>query len=97
MLEKALKVAGLKVPDDMSLIGFDDNSLSEYLDLTTLSHPIYGMCVLVAKIMLRELGCLEEFPKMKFNFDTKVETKNDKVHIALIPKMIFRKSVKKLG
>ena len=55
------------------------------------------MGVLGARIMLKELGCLEEFPKMKFNFEMKVESKNDKVHIALIPKMIFRKSVKKLG
>jgi len=95
--EKALKEAGLKVPNDVSLIGFDDNPLSEYLDLTTFSQPIYDMGVLGAKIMLRELGCLEEFPKMKLNFDTKVESKNDKMHITLIPKMIFRKSVKKLG
>ena len=95
--EKALKETGLKVPNDVSLIGFDDSPLAEYLDLTTFSQPIYDMGVLGAKIMLRELGCLEEFPKMKFNFDTKVESKNDKMHITLIPKMIFRKSVKKLG
>lgn len=94
--EKALKEAGLKVPIDVSLIGFDDNPLSEYLDLTTFSQPIYDMGVLGAKIMLRELGCLEEFPKTKLNFDTKVESKNDKMHIILIPKMVFRKSVKKL-
>jgi len=94
--EKALKEAGLDVPNDVSLIGFDDSPLSEYLDLTTFSQPIYDMGVLGAKMMLRELGCLKEFPKMKSSFDTKVENKNDKMHIALIPKMIFRKSVKKL-
>ena len=95
--EKALKEAGLKVSNDVSLIGFDDKPLAEYLDLTTFSQPVYDMGVLGARIILKELGYLEEFLKMKFNFDTKVETKNDKVHIALIPKMIFRKSVKKLG
>jgi len=95
--EKALKEAGLKVPNDVSLIGFDDKPLAEYLDLTTFSQPIYDMGVLGANIILKELGYLEEFPKMKFNFKIQVERKNDKVHIALIPKMIFRKSVKKLG
>ncbi|PKP57938.1 catabolite control protein A [Candidatus Atribacteria bacterium HGW-Atribacteria-1] len=95
--EKVLKEAGLRVPDDISLIGFDNKPLAEYLDLTTFSQPIYDMGVLGANIILKELGYLEEFPKMKFNFEMKVENKNNKVHIALIPKMIFRKSVKKLG
>lgn len=95
--EKALKEAGLRVPNDVSLIGFDNKPLAEYLDLTTFLQPIYDMGILGARIMLRELGCLEEFPKMKFNFEMKVKSKNDKVHIALIPKMIFRKSVRKLG
>lgn len=94
--EKVLKEAGLRVPDDISLIGFDNKPLAEYLDLTTFSQPIYDMGVLGANIILKELGYLEEFPKMKLNFDTKVENKNDKMQIILIPKMIFRKSVKKL-
>jgi LacI family transcriptional regulator len=94
--KKALEEAGLNVPNDVSLIGFDNKPLVEYLDLTTFSQPIYDTGVLGAKIILKELGYLEEFPKMKFNFGMKIESKNDKVHITLIPKMIFRKSVKKL-
>jgi len=94
--EKALKEAGLNVPNDVSLVGFDNKPLAEYLDLTTFSQPVYDMGVLGARIILKELGYLEEFLKMKFNFEIKVKSKNDKVHITLIPKMIFRKSVKKL-
>lgn len=40
---KALREAGLRVPDDVALVGFDDIRTSAYVGLTTLSQPMYEM------------------------------------------------------
>ena len=42
---KALKGMGLRVPEDVKVIGFDDISISKYMDppLTTIRQPIYNM------------------------------------------------------
>lgn len=40
---KAIKEFGLKIPDDITIIGFDDIELSEYLGLSTVHQPMYEM------------------------------------------------------
>ena len=42
---KALKERGIKIPQDVKVIGFDDISISKYMDppLTTIRQPIYEM------------------------------------------------------
>ena len=42
---KALKEKGIKVPNDVKVIGFDNISISQYIDppLTTIGQPIYEM------------------------------------------------------
>ena len=39
----ALRKAGLRVPGDVALVGFDDVKLSQYVGLTTLRQPMYEM------------------------------------------------------
>ncbi len=55
---RRLTQAGLKVPDDVSLIGFDDNFVSAYLApaLTTVSHPTRAMGVQAVQILLEEIN-----------------------------------------
>ncbi|MFJ5956994.1 LacI family DNA-binding transcriptional regulator [Paenarthrobacter sp. NPDC092416] len=37
---RTLKAAGIEVPGDMSVIGFDNHELAEILDLTTMDHSV---------------------------------------------------------
>ncbi len=49
---KAVKEAGLRIPDDIALIGFDDIELAEYVGLTTVHQPMAEMgSKAVARIM----------------------------------------------
>ena len=36
---KAIRARGMRVPEDISVIGFDDHELSEYVGLTTVAQP----------------------------------------------------------
>ncbi len=40
---KALEEEGLRVPDDVSLIGYDDVPFSSYIHLTTIAQPSYEL------------------------------------------------------
>jgi len=52
----ALRDNGLRVPEDMAIVGFDDIELSGYIGLTTMRQPMYQMGVLaVEKLMERIL------------------------------------------
>jgi LacI family transcriptional regulator len=51
----ALRAHGLRVPEDVSLVGFDDLPLSRYADppLTTVRQPVADMAALAARTLLR--------------------------------------------
>ena len=54
---KAAHENGLKVPDDFSIIGFDDAEIAPYIvpPLTTFRQPIQTMGALAAKMLISQI------------------------------------------
>ncbi len=45
---RAIRKAGLKVPEDVAVIGFDDHSTADLLDLSTVRQPVYAQGTAIA-------------------------------------------------
>lgn len=68
----ALKDAGLRVPTDVSLVGFDDISLAEFTDppLTTVRQAKYEMGQAGVRLLMETLRGREMSPAPKIVLDT---------------------------
>ena len=75
---KAILKSGLKIPDDVSIIGYDDISTSSIVNpsLTTIRQPTYTMGVKAAGLILNQLN------------NRPIENK----HILLDPELIVRET-----
>lgn len=70
---------GLRVPDDISIIGFDDHEMAEYFDLTTIRQPVEQIGELAAWQILDQMKHPTTEPK----------------HITLPTQLIVRGSTQK--
>jgi len=61
---KAIKDKGLRIPEDISLIGFDDIQLASYTEpsLTTVRQPIYEMGITAISLLVRLIEEKEKRP-----------------------------------
>lgn len=79
-----IKEAGIRIPDQISVVGFDDEPHSSYFipPLSSVWQPVYDMGLLSARILLKKLtgNPLKESPR----------------HEILKPELIIRESSKKL-
>ncbi|MCD4671750.1 MAG: LacI family transcriptional regulator [Anaerolineaceae bacterium] len=62
---EAAQELGVKIPEDLSLIGFDDIELAEYLKLTTIHQPLFdsgqrGMELLLDKLESPQKNAVQE-------------------------------------
>jgi LacI family repressor for deo operon, udp, cdd, tsx, nupC, and nupG len=48
----SLRRAGIRVPEDVSVVGIDDHPMSEFLDLTTVRQPVREQGALTAQMLL---------------------------------------------
>lgn len=51
----AARRAGLRVPQDLSVVGIDDHEMAELFDLTTVAQPVAAQGVLAAELLLGAL------------------------------------------
>ena len=51
----AVREAGLRVPEDVSVIGIDDHEMAEFFDLTTVAQPVHEQGQLAATLLLEAL------------------------------------------
>jgi len=78
---QVLKEKEIKIPEEISLVGFDDPAWASFTEppLTTVRQPSYSMGVLACQALLKEI---------KKNPHTKIREKN----VILKPELIIRKS-----
>jgi DNA-binding LacI/PurR family transcriptional regulator len=78
---RALREAGLRVPEDVSVVGFDDIQAAMFHSpsLTTVRQPLQQMGEIAAKVLLDRLEGKEDWPKQ----------------IAVKPELVVRESTTK--
>jgi len=81
---KALKEEGVQIPNDLSIISFDEQEYSDllYTPLTTVSHMNENIGDVALKMLFNQFGK-----------STRIKPKN----VVLNSKLIIRDSVKKIG
>ncbi|MEO0333094.1 MAG: substrate-binding domain-containing protein, partial [Bacteroidota bacterium] len=54
---KAIKKAGLKIPEDIALVGFSESKMAEVVDpaLTSVSQPTFEIGRITADLLLRQI------------------------------------------
>jgi LacI family transcriptional regulator len=74
---RAIKEQGLKIPDNISIIGFDNIEASSIIDppLTTVMQPIYEMGKKATEILIRLIN-EEKIEQKKFMLKTKLIKRN---------------------
>ena len=55
---KAIKKAGMKIPDDIALVGFSESKMAEVVDppLTSVSQPTFEIGRTAAELLLRQIN-----------------------------------------
>ena len=53
---RALRRAGLRCPEDVSVVGFDDHEMADFLDLTTIAQPVHAQGAAAAAQIIAALG-----------------------------------------
>ncbi|MEX0686347.1 MAG: LacI family DNA-binding transcriptional regulator [Balneolales bacterium] len=79
----ALHEAKVKVPETISIIGFDDLPISQYTipPLTTIKQPIYGKGKRLAQLLINQIK----------------DNKNETIHENLTPTLVIRESCSKFN
>jgi DNA-binding LacI/PurR family transcriptional regulator len=60
---RAARELGLRVPEDVSVIGIDDHEMADYFDLTTVAQPVLEQGRVAARQVLGALGAGEWKPE----------------------------------
>ena len=56
---RTIRHSGLRCPDDISVVGFDDHELAEMVDLTTIAQPVHEQGRVAADLLLARIAGAE--------------------------------------
>ena len=62
---RTIRRAGLRVPEDLSVIGIDDHPFAALTDLTTIEQPVALIATQAAELLLDLLGGVAERTQVK--------------------------------
>ncbi len=68
----AVRECGLRIPEDLAVVGFDDIELAELVGLTTMRQPIREMGKLAVDCLLAKINGDAEAAKVHHRFNTKL-------------------------
>ena len=60
---KSMKRHGLKCPEDISLIGFDNHEMAEFINLTTIAQPVRTLGEMAALSVMEKINKPDALPK----------------------------------
>ncbi len=72
---KAIKESGLRIPEDISVVSFDDNIYLDYMEppVTRVIQPVEGMAKLAVRLLFNAIGCpAEERTKSELQLATEL-------------------------
>jgi DNA-binding LacI/PurR family transcriptional regulator len=69
---KTIREMNLKIPEDISVIGFDDHEVAEFVGLTTIKQPVALYGEKAATILLDQIDSKEKHDLIHVTFDTKM-------------------------
>lgn len=67
---KALDRVGLRVPEDVSVVGFDDHPMASYFELTTVAQDVPGQGRLIAEQLVSSVMGPEGAPAVRLSAQT---------------------------
>lgn len=73
---RALKRVGLRVPEDMSVIGFDDHPMAEYFELTTMAQDVRAQGHDIAQQLVSSVLAPQEANPLKLHAPTQLVVRN---------------------
>ena len=81
---KACDACGLKIPDDLSIMAYDDSAWLEYLKISAITHPMQLIGDNMADLLFRDVEAYQKGEEP------------DSEQISIKPYLLLRQSVRKL-
>ena len=73
---RTVRHSGLRVPEDISIVGFDDHDMAEYLGLTTIGQPVVQLGEAAAELLLRATADDDGTPPTEVVLPTKLRVRS---------------------
>jgi LacI family transcriptional regulator len=78
---KAFKENGIRIPEDISICGFDDTELSKVMGLTTVAIPNYERGYLAAQYLIENINGAQNFDTFKIATKVKWRASTKKIKV----------------